>query len=314
MRRSAGVTASSIIVFIGSGLTLMFAALMAFSLLVSSSQISQPQFVAYFVDFFVGFVFVASGWGIATGVGLVNLRSWARTSMLIFGGLLIFFDLPGLVIVPFIPMAAQNGLPSNFVLGVRVVMEIFYAALAALGGWWLYFFNKKAVRAQFANDAAPADFPASINRRPLSIAIIGWYLLASSVIFLSIAGFRFPLFLFGYLIRGNLVVGVLAVYAAIHILAGIGLLKLRPWGRTLTICYFSLVILQTILSAALPGSGARFQEAMAELTTRFNLPPTTIHFSLWFSVLSVVPLYVVLLWFLITRKRFFKGSQETPSV
>lgn len=216
MNRSAGVTASSVLVFIGSALTLIWAAFAVLGIFVLANQESQPRFLVYFMVVFVAVMFGASGWGITTGVGLINLREWARISMLIFGGLLLFFTLPGLLIVPFIPMQPQNNVPEHVFTVIRIVMGIFYAGLSALAGWWLYFFNKKDIKAQFKSGAGAASFAApgttDSPTPPLSIAIVGWYLVITSPIFLLMAVFRFPLFLFGYLIRGNLAAGVLIPY------------------------------------------------------------------------------------------------------
>jgi len=312
MKRSAGVTASAVIVLIGSALALLWSALMIFGVFAIAAQDSQPKFVLYFIVALVVFMFAASGWGIASGVGLLNRKGWARISMLIFSGILLFFTLPGLVMIPFLPFQAQSTqpVPASVFTAIKIGMSVFYAALSALAAWWLYFFNTKRVKEEFRTGAAGVPEAAGeigTPKRPLSIAIIGWYLLVTSPLFLVMVIFHFPIFFFGYMVTGSAALAILLTMAGVQIISGIGLLKLRPWGRVVSICYFIFGMVQAVLSAVLPGSNGRFQEAMATVMARFGTPVAPIHFSPWFSVLSVIPLYGVLLWFLFARKRAFEN-------
>jgi hypothetical protein len=312
MQRSAGVTASAVIALIGSGLTLLWAFLLIFGLFAMAAQESQPKFVQYFMVALVIIMFAMSGWGIASGVGILRRQEWARISIMIFSGIMLIFTLPGLLMIPFIPMQppAQGNLPSALFTGIKIGIGMFYALLSALGAWWLYFFNKKGTREEFKQPAADSTGETGSTKRPLSIAVIGWYLVVTSPLFLFMIIFRFPIFFFGYVVVGNLGVMVLTTMACVQILGGIGLLRLRPWGRTLSICYFVFGILQVIVSAVLPGSDARFQAAVATIMARLNTPQTPFHFSPWFPLLSVLPLYGVL--FLITRKRCFENAPAEP--
>jgi hypothetical protein len=77
MKRSVGITISAVIAFLGSGAVLLLGT-SAF-LIVPASQ---PQFLKY-GTYFLGVLLVGfATWGIASGVGLLRLREWARVSLL----------------------------------------------------------------------------------------------------------------------------------------------------------------------------------------------------------------------------------------
>jgi hypothetical protein len=174
--------------------------------------------------------------------------------MLIYASMLVFFCLPGALLMVFIPLPNNNdpNLPSNFIAIIRVGAVLIYAMFAALGGFWLYFFNGRNVKAQFvgqqplATSASPELFAGapyaghrpSSRARPLSITIIGWFLLVGSaltplcILFNKIlfSGVQIPLFLFGFIVSGRGAYAILVMWMAIQLVAAVGLLKLKRWG------------------------------------------------------------------------------------
>jgi hypothetical protein len=90
---------------------------------------------------------------------------------------------------------------------------------------------------------------------------------------------------------------------------GIGLLKLRPWGRTITIWYFSFILVNSFLMVLLPGSQARFDEMMAYSEKMMGTAAVPMHFPIWIGVVFSVPLLSLLLWFVVTRKQAFLTEQ-----
>ena len=189
MARSGGITFSAAIVFIGSAFTILFGALAVLGLVISSNAnraTDVPRFLGYFaiaeMIIFWGF----GGWGIASGVGLIKTRQWARISMLVFAAILLLISLPVAVLSAFVrfPAASNPNLPANFVGMIRTGLVMFYGLLAALGGFWLYFFNKRSVKAQFLGELSAGTMRADLNgakrSRPLSITVIAWFLLIGS--------------------------------------------------------------------------------------------------------------------------------------
>src|SRR5271155_2866959 len=162
MPRSAGVTISAVVVIIGSALTLLGGAIVILGAIVLSKTGQAASISATIADveiieavMFLGF----GGWGLASGIGLIGLKSWARISLLVFAGILVLVSLPAVAIMPFISLPNTNAadLPANFMSIVRVGIVLFYAAFAALGGFWLYFFNKRSVTAQFGVQQPTAE-------------------------------------------------------------------------------------------------------------------------------------------------------------
>jgi hypothetical protein len=209
---------------------------------------------------------------------------------------------------------------------------------AALGGFWLYFFNGRNVKAQFvgqqplATSASPELFAGapyaghrpSSRARPLSITIIGWFLLVGSaltplcILFNKIlfSGVQIPLFLFGFFVSGRGAYAILVMWMAIQLVAAVGLLKLKRWGWFATIALQCLGILNSTLMVAIPANRARFQQLMeimsASVTARMPQPhPLPLAFPMWIGVATSLPIVVLILWFLVTRKQaFFSEAQD----
>src|SRR5580658_2677688 len=167
MRRPASVTIAAVAVFIGSGLTLLSGALMIFAFAVMPATESTPAFTRYAGLIMSVFMLGFAAWGIVTGMNLLHLREWARISIIVFGGLLLVMAVPGLLMMLVMPLPTpsvsavppgQSTLPlEHLMTAVRIGMAIFYALLALLGGWWLYFFNTRPIREIFRNPATPAS-------------------------------------------------------------------------------------------------------------------------------------------------------------
>jgi len=97
MKRPAGVTISAVAVLIGCGLTLLSGAFMILAFFVTPATDSMPAFTRYSLLIMSVFMLGLATWGIATGINLLQLREWARISMLVFSGLLLVTAVPFLV-------------------------------------------------------------------------------------------------------------------------------------------------------------------------------------------------------------------------
>src|SRR6266446_138377 len=95
MSRPVGVTASAIVAILGSIFTLLFAVMGISSLFIETQPQppNSPQFVIVGAAMFTVF----AGIGIWTSVGIFRLRSWARTSILVFAGFLGASSILGLL-------------------------------------------------------------------------------------------------------------------------------------------------------------------------------------------------------------------------
>jgi len=91
-------------------------------------------------------ILLFSGWGLATGIGLLRAWRWARISTLIFSGLLVALGVLAVVALLRMPAGDISGWQ---LLMLRAVAVLFFLSPAALGIWWLVFFNRKQVKAYF---------------------------------------------------------------------------------------------------------------------------------------------------------------------
>jgi hypothetical protein len=320
MNRSVGVTISAIAVMLGSGLALLMGVMM---LVASSGGIPVPENQAHFMKYFMILTavlfFAAGAWGISTGMGLLRIREWSRISMLVFSALMLFICIPGLLMflsMPFPPpgTAPSPQLTKNMLMGTKIFLTLFYAFLAVLGGWWLYFFNKRSTKEQFLkvpggpSDRILTEAMIAQGARPLSITLIGWYLLISA--FIGVLGLSVnpPVFFLGFFFKGTFASLIMFGLAIVQSMTAFGLLKLRPWGRTLAIYYFQFLIFNSLTMVLIPGTQGRFDQAMADMVrdmqgTSSAAPP--MHFPVWFGVIFAIPLLALLLWIVVSKREVF---------
>jgi hypothetical protein len=266
---SAGVIASAIIALLGSVIAILVGGLMALSGLALSTSAAVPSpdrplpsiaVIALMASVEVGFGLC----GIASAVGLVRLKNWARQCFVVFGGLLAFLSFAsasGLLFAaiappPILPPNVSPGLFRTIILGFTVVSVICFA----IAIWWLVYFNRASVKAQFGADAVAAQ-PRPF---PLTVSIIAWIFIVGGVMTAVQMLFSYPLLIFGIVLRGWAAGLALALFAAISLSAGIGLLKKRVEAYSLAVGYSAFGILNVVSYLVIPGSFARMQEIMRE--------------------------------------------------
>lgn len=120
MKRSTGVTLSAVLVFFGSAMALLVGFFLVAALKFAPHGSIPTPFLrgALIFDGALDLAFVA--WGIASGVGLIRLRQWARMSMLVFSGMMIVFSLIPMLIIPFVPL--QIGAEGTDIAGSRRIL------------------------------------------------------------------------------------------------------------------------------------------------------------------------------------------------
>jgi hypothetical protein len=329
MRRSIGVLLSVILVFFGCGMALLFGALMAFGFaMVPAGQASASAARVLLVLDCV-FTVVFAGWGIATALGLLGLRSWARISMLVFSGLLAVFSFFPMVIMPFVPVPQSPTLPPNFGLLFHVGFVIFYGCFFALGLFWLVYFNQRSVKAQFEPAATvPAAPPAAFGfgvpvqkvsagpKRPVLITVWSWFLIVSFLFAPFVFVLHTPAFLFGRTLVGRPGELWTLCLGAAGLAAGIGMLKLRWWAWALSLCIQLLALLNTISMMVIPGSMARLlaaarlqQRSMGLPEASTALPPLLLEAGVGFGMVFAIAIVVML----VVYRGAFSGEITTPS-
>ena len=332
MQRPAGITISAVIVLIGSGLALLSAALMILVFAVMPAAESTPAFTRgaglIMSIFMLGF----AAWGIASAVNLLHLREWARISMIVFSGLLLVMGVPGLLMMlvmplptpptPAVPSGAAMPPMEHLMTAVRVGMAIFYALLALLGGYWMYFFNTRPIKEHFRAAGAttnastwapaalaPTELPGA-PKRPVSITIIAYLTLVGACMFPILNILHLPLTFLGFFFSGGKAALIVSGYMAVQLLMAYGLLKLEKWGRSLAIYYFNFAIFNSIISVILPGAQARYEEATTAMQNSMGLPPSPFQLPIWFSLVFSLPMIAIQLWFVVTRRQAFEGPHS----
>lgn len=315
MTRSAGITVSAVFVFIGSGFTLLFAALACIGAAkvwfgASAAEMPElPDLVKYFMLFFIALMFAMAAWGIASGVGVLRLREWARVSILVFSVLLACFCLGSILFVGFLPL--PNARVSAQQMHVfRLGAALFYGFFAAVGVGWIYFFNTKSVKDQFRRGTGPDGSILRSPTRPVSITIVACFLLVMAVCSPIALFFPLPVIAFGVVFTGRASSVLFMIYFVIQLLAGVGLLKLRVWARVLTVWYFSVCIGSTLLSELLPGRDVRMEKVQENIESLTQIPVPHIHTPMWLPLLVGIVMFAVPLWFVTTRKQAFLQNRE----
>jgi uncharacterized membrane protein len=346
MPRSAGVTTSAVIVFIGSAFSILCGAMMVlvsvFSMYSSREAESAGFNLHYILAIEAVIAFGFGGWGLATGIGLIKTKQWARISLLVYAAILVFFSLPAAVIMAFIPLpngaaAGDANLPANFTTIIRVFITLVYGAFAALGGFWLYFFNTRSVKTQFlfqqsASEAAVGDLPLgtpialpgeSQPRRPLSITIIAWFLLitgALAPLFLVFnssfyRGVKLPISFLGFFFYGRSATLIFVALSAAQLGAAVGLLKLKRWGLFAAIGLQCLTLLNFVLVVGIPSKRLKFQQIMDAMRSSMDSRmhhAYPFHFPAWIGMVGSLPIIFAILWFLVAERHAFNSSAQEP--
>jgi hypothetical protein len=305
MKRSIGVTLSAVVTILGSVLTALFGVLMLVNSTVQwGGDPDEPPYVRVAGFVMAGVMFALTAWGVTTAIGLIRLRRWARVCILVFSVFMAFCFGSAAVVMAFVPLPSPPNAPPGLMTGVRIGIVCVYGLLTLIGGWWLYLFNRASVVAQFAPGPPPA--------RPLSVSMIAWLLLFGGVACFVNTWLPFPAMLFGFMITGWSAKAAYLVLSLLQLWLGVGLLRLRPLSRVLTIGFFALGALNGVSMAFLPGAAARMMEAMAALPASMRQPPSA-DFPLPLAVIAVTTVFTcsVPIWFLVRSRVAFLKAPPT---
>jgi uncharacterized membrane protein (DUF2068 family) len=236
---------SAVLLIFGSLLQVLGAAAMGFGAFLiprlpastSAPVPAQPAWMPWFTLGFAGVCLALAGWGIITSVGLFRMRRWARVSALIIGGLLVFFGLPGfsmMILMAMVSLPAPTGVDPAHANTVQMVTRIgfiaialFYAFISAIGMWWLFYFNRKAVREAFAGASGPLAPP----RRPALISILAILNIVGIPMCALMAFAPLPMAIFGKVVHGWAKAITFLIFGVLAGISGVGLWRLKEWGR-----------------------------------------------------------------------------------
>jgi hypothetical protein len=294
-QRPAGITAAAAVALLGSIGTFLLAGLMGLNALVITAspaaarlpnQPAPPPIVLLAI---IAVAYAGFGvWGIASAVGLLKLKNWARQCFMIFGGLLAFvsvFMTAGSIVAGVVaPATAQlpSDVPRGLITGVFLAVALVGLICLGIAIWWLVYFNRPAVKAAFMGEAIAPEPP----HLPLTVIIVAWLLITGGVIGAVEMFTPYPLLVFGVVLRGLPASLALALFAAVGLTAGIGMIQKRVDAHSLAIGYFGFGVLNVLSYFVVPGALARMEQVYRE-TQGSQAPPAAFTNSIMMFALFV---------------------------
>ena len=280
---SASVIVAGVLAILAGLITFLIMSLSLFGLLLSSAQGATPELPAFVRTAtlgFLGFLLCLAAFGIATGIGLILLKNWARISVLIWGGFSVLFGVVGIPIILFIsfpPTPGAPSLPATSLQMIRLFLAFMYGLPLIVGLWWLILFNRKSVKVQFKGSSTGLDPSVPQKPRcPVPVSVLAWFYVSSilNLLFLPFLSFRVPVFLFGRVLSGRVALTVLILSCLAFFVSGVGLLKLKPWSYSLTIGLQVFWLASTAVSVLSPNYSAVMDSFLKEMQASFHLPET----------------------------------------
>jgi hypothetical protein len=136
MNRPTGVTVIAILSFLGAGLLVLFGCALLFGgAIIATLGMSVPAaMVGVGVAIAAVFFFGLAALDVVTGIGLLNMRNWARVITIVLVGLGLFFAVLGLL----------SGL-----LHFRIFLMFREAIIAAIDLWVLTYLFKPDIKQAF---------------------------------------------------------------------------------------------------------------------------------------------------------------------
>jgi hypothetical protein len=276
------------------------------------------------------FCLALAAWFVATLIGLVRLKSWARYSVLVIAGCMATFGGFGAISSLLIPVpltSANPGLTApdpRIIHGVFMMMAIVYAIVTAIGIALLVYYNLAGTRAAFLQPPAAIYVPPKTSTgrpRPTAITVLSWLLFLGALEIAIFAFLPFPAFIFGFILdgwRGHLSYAAVAVLSFI---GGYGLFRLYNWGRLIVVGWFGvgLVHFAVVLT---PWGASRMRIAMNQISARLpGYTPEMAHhnmatssgFLIFIAIFSIA-FYVVLFWLLHRHRVAFTPLPSPPPI
>jgi hypothetical protein len=299
MRRPVGVTASAIVAFLGSTLAIIVAPVVVAAVFFQPPQASQASAPPAAPMLLSGLMFaVLGGVGIWTAVDLFRLRSWARTSMLVFAGFIGVGSLFTMLMFMVVPMPAD--ISAETLRNFRTTMVIGMAVPVVIAGWWLIQFNTPSTKAAFASTET-----GTISARPMSITIIAILMIVAGAWFLVAAFMPGPGFVFGIVLSNRAASIVYALIAVVSIYTGKGLLDLREPTRLIAIGWHAFWFLHAAVITLVPALRQRMLKlphAVAQ-DPRTPMPDPSMLINLSLLLATITAAFSI--WFLVRHRDAF---------
>jgi hypothetical protein len=328
-RPSGSVVAAGIVAIIGSCLAILGAVLGLFGMTMLPSTPSASQLPSGVQTMATVVLVVWLGvavFGIATGVGILRLKNWARISALAWAAISAGLCSIILLFSMIMPLPAANGPHPISTTTLRMFIILFYSIPVVVGIWWLILFNRPRVRAEFLGTTpaeqapivagiVPAVSPA-VPRCPLPIAIIAAFLALSflSAFLMPLLHMPVPVILFAHRLHGSLATGTFVVTTMLMLVAAVGLWKLKLWSYPLIVGLQSFWLLSGLVTFLSPN----FEQTMREVFEEMQMPNSDYASQLYLqhrslALVGLLPAVALLAILLYYRPAFLKAAEAAKN-
>jgi hypothetical protein len=334
MKRLPGIIVSAIVLVLGSLLQLLMSASMALAGAIAPGRLHSdvhagappappvPAWMPVFMYVMAAFFLGLAVWGIVTAIGLFRLWRWARYSVLVIGGCLVLIGLPSMLIMlvlMMVPLPLPPNVDASQAQALHTVMRttsgvisVFYAAMCAVGVSWLVYFNRKKVRDVFAG--TPGQVIES--PRPFLISVIAVLTMIGGAICLLMAFIPFPGLIFGFRLFGWQKTAIYLLFAFLITAAGVGLWRLKEWGRRLAIAMQIIGMAQNVILLVRPSLMTNYAAEINRAMTVIQ-PPAHVQFQamLYMAMFGLNILFVLaILWVLVHYRGVFGPRIGPPKI
>ena len=295
---------SAVLAGLGGVITLLLSGVLVWTALAAASPDANANLPLPLRPVLFGvavFFLLLTIWSITTAAGIFRRREWARLSIVIFAVLLVGMGVSAVVGTLVAPVPPNASVSEAAMGRIRLMIIVLYSAMAAVGVWWLFLFNSRRTKDYFSG-AALEDR----GGRPLSITLIGWFLLLSALVTAFSAIVQVPGMFFGVLLTRWTALAAYSLLTAVNIYLGVGLLQLHQSARIAGIVYFAILAANSIAMFALPGFPARIQAIQDAMRGFVRVDQIPIPFeSYWIFGLIGAVIAAVPIWFLVRRRAAF---------
>jgi hypothetical protein len=307
MNRPFAVTASAVVAMIGSVFALLVAVMMAIIPFMDLPQSQTPTPASATIT---GAVFIAAFGvlGIVTSIGLFRLRPWARTSILVFAGSTAITCLLVLAVVSLAPLPLPPETDPTVARGVRPLLVAMFAIPLGVSIWWLIQFNAPSTKAAFLSETTETTLA-----RPLSITVLAWLSIIGGASCLLPIAMRMPAFVAGLTFTGWAAGITYALFGAVSLYIGRGLLDLRERARIAAIGWFLFGLVHATVMTLVPSMRARMLAAQRSMAPNPGESPPFNGAAFTTATLVVAALFAVAaIWFLVRHRSAFKAGSAQP--
>jgi len=315
---AAGVSAILAGIFGALSAVLALVAMLGIQRLPSNAAV--PVYAKTLSEIIWGFFFLAACFLIWSGIGILRLRKWARISLLVFAGMMLFFGLIGLLVILFVFLLSSLPGPAGAKAILLAGLVLIYGIPIALALWWMIALTRPAVVAQF--EAKAGFLPPRPALRfskpgcPLPVSIVAWFLLSTvlSVVIVPFLPFQLPVVFFGRLFVGPPAMALFLGQFLLIAAAGAGLLRLWRWSFPVTVGLQLLYIANGLVTFLSPN----YAEHVRAIVNQMQIPaapagvpdflPYTRYFA-WIGLLVPTACVVALLY---SREAFYAAAAAPP--